>query len=138
MKLAKAFWAARFICVTLDARPNRFIVAHANGHGIHIDQQVAELGSWVSLDAISRQPLEQHLKLVRNLVEKHANQLLLSHDNGWYSVGQENGGEVRDFNYIADTFLPALKRNGISQELIHKLTMENPARAFAIGGGANT
>jgi phosphotriesterase-related protein len=114
------------------ADPGRFIVAHSDGHGLLLNRQVAELGAWVSFDAISRQPLEQHLKLVQAMTEKHANRLLLSHDNGWYWVGQENGGEVRDFNYLCDIFLPAFRKEGASDALIQILTVENPARAFAI------
>lgn len=127
--------AATKIFIEEKAPAQRFIVAHADGHGLHINQQVAELGAWVSLDGISRRPLEQHVKLVRELSEKHAGRLLLSHDNGWYNVGQPNGGEIRDFNYLPDTFLPALKSNGVSAETVRQLTIENPAGAFAISRG---
>jgi phosphotriesterase-related protein len=112
--------------------PGHFIVAHSDGHGLPTNQRVAELGAWVSFDAISRQPLDLHLKLVRAMLEKHAGRLLLSHDNGWYWVGQENGGEVRDFNYISDLFLPALRKDGVSEAMIRKLLVENPATAFAV------
>ena len=47
------------------APAHRFIVAHSDSHGLPINRQVAELGSWVSFDAISRQPVEQHLALSR-------------------------------------------------------------------------
>jgi phosphotriesterase-related protein len=124
--------AATRLFVEEKADPARFIVAHSDGHGIHLNRQVAELGAWVSFDAISRQPLEQHLKLVTEMVEKHASHLLLSHDNGWYNVGQENGGEVRDFNYIHNTFLPALQKHGVDQATARGLMAGNPARAFAV------
>jgi predicted metal-dependent phosphotriesterase family hydrolase len=114
------------------ADPWRFIVAHSDGHGLAINHRVAELGAWVSLDAISRQPLEQHLTLVQALAEKHSDHLLLSHDNGWYSVGQTNGGEVRDFNYLLGVFLPAFRKAGAAGSLIQKLTVTNPARAFGL------
>lgn len=120
------------IFIDEGARPERFIVAHSDGHGLHINQQVAELGAFVSFDGISRQPLNQHLKLVQGMIEKHSARLLLSHDNGWYNVGQENGGEIRDFNYIADTFLPALRKANIEEAVIRKLTVENPVNAFAL------
>ena len=123
--------AATKLFIKEKARADRFVVAHSDGHGLSCNEQVAELGAWVSLDGISRRPLEEHLKLVTALSEKHAARLLLSHDNGWYSVGEENGGKVRDFNYLTDTFLPALKKS-ISSEMIRKLTVENPARAFSI------
>ncbi len=112
--------------------PGKFIVAHSDGHGFHINQQVAELGAWVSFDAISRRPLEQHLTLVSSMIEKHAGRLLLSHDNGWFNVGQENGGEIRDFNYLHDTFLPALRKTGVSENTVRRLMAHNPAEAFGI------
>jgi phosphotriesterase-related protein len=115
------------------ANPARFIAAHSDGHGLGINRQVAAQGAWVSFDAISRQPVEQHVNLVTAMLEKHAQRLLLSQDNGWYSVGQPNGGDVRDFNGLTDSFLPALRRAGVSETTIHKLTVANPAVAFALG-----
>jgi phosphotriesterase-related protein len=112
----------------------RFVVAHSDGHGIHSNQQVAELGAWVSFDAISRKPLEEHLKLVTSMIEKHSGRLLLSHDNGWFNVGQPGGGKIRDYNYVNDTFLPALRKAGVTDAMIRKLTVENPAAVFAVAG----
>ncbi|MDB6036629.1 MAG: hypothetical protein JWM99_470 [Verrucomicrobiales bacterium] len=114
------------------ANPARFIVAHSDGHGLPINQQVAELGSWVSFDGISRRPLDEHVRLVGEMTKRHADHVLLSQDNGWYSVGQEDGGEIRDYNYICDVFLPALRKAGSSEALIQKLTVQNPANAFAL------
>jgi len=114
------------------ADSGRFIVAHSDGHGLPINRAVAALGAWVSFDGIGRQPLESHLKLVHAMTEKHASRLLLSQDSGWYWVGQQNGGEVRNFNYLSDVFLPALHNSGISEATIRKLMVENPANAFAI------
>jgi predicted metal-dependent phosphotriesterase family hydrolase len=124
--------AAAKVFIAEKADPGGFVVAHSDGHGLPINQAVADLGAWVSFDAISRKPLELHLKLVRAMTERHAGSLLLSHDNGWYEVGQENGGDVRDFNYITDVFLPAFRKSGGSEATIQKLTVENPASAFAI------
>jgi len=124
--------AAVKVFIGEKADPSRFVVAHSDGHGLPTNQMVAELGAWVSFDAISRKPLELHLKLVRAMTERHASSLLLSHDNGWYEVGKENGGEVRDFNYICDVFLPAFRKGGASEATIRKLTVENAAKAFAI------
>jgi len=124
--------AAAKVFIGEKADPSRFVVAHSDGHGLPVNQTVAELGAWVSFDAISRKPLELHLRLVHAMAKRHANSLLLSHDNGWYEVGQENGGTVRDFNYISDVFLPAFRKVGASEATIRKLTVENPAKAFAI------
>jgi len=127
--------AATKLFIEEGGQPSRFIVAHSDGHGIEINKQVADLGAWVSFDAISRQPLPQHLKLVPEMLEKHPDHLLLSHDNGWYWVEKPNGGEIRDFNYIADTFVPALRKAGTNDAMIRKLTVENPRKAFAVSLG---
>lgn len=124
--------ASTRIFIEEKANPARFIVAHSDRHGLPVNQEVAELGAWVSFDAISRQPLEEHLALVEAMIQRHADRLLLSHDNGWFWVGQENGGEVRDFNYLHDHFQPACRRKGISEATLRQLTVENPAQAFAI------
>lgn len=124
--------AATKLFITEGAKPARFIVAHSDGHGIEINKQIADLGAWVSFDAVRRQPLQQHLKLVPAMLEQHAEHLLLSQDNGWYWVGQPNGGEVRDYNYLPDIFLPALRKGGLTEEQIRDMTVANPARAFAI------
>ena len=124
--------AATRLFIEEKADPARFIVAHSDSHGLEINQRIADLGAWVSFDAISRQPLEQHLKLVRAMVGKHAARLLLSHDNGWYWVGQNGGGEVRDYNYIHDTFVPALEKSGVDPKVVRALTVDNPARAFGM------
>ncbi|MCI0536434.1 MAG: hypothetical protein L0Z50_14535 [Verrucomicrobiales bacterium] len=124
--------AAARLFIAEGGAPGRFIMAHSDGHGLEINQQAAELGVWVAYDAISRRSLEQHLELVTAMIKKHAGRVLLSHDNGWFNVGQANGGEVRDFNYLHDTFLPALRKAGVSQEIIHGLTVKNPAAAFGV------
>lgn len=120
--------AKRFI--EAKGAPGKFIVAHSDGHGLAINQAVAELGAWVSFDGISRRPLDEHMKLVRALTEKHANRLLLSHDNGWYSVGEQGGGKVRDYNYLTDVFVPSCRRAGMAPVLFQQLTVLNPAAAF--------
>ncbi len=124
--------AATQLFIEQGADPEKFIVAHSDGHGIEFNKRIASLGAWVSFDAVSRKPVEEHLKLVTAMMEQHSSRLLLSHDNGWYWVGQAKGGEVRDYNYIADVFLPALRKSGASEALITQLTIGNPARAFGL------
>lgn len=128
---AAGFKAAQTF-ISEKVAPARFVVAHSDGHGLPTNRRVAELGAWVSFDAISRQPIEEHLKLVEGMIDKYAGHLLLSHDNGWFNVGQENGGDIRDFNYMPDAFLPALRQRGVPETTIRQLTVDNPARAFSI------
>lgn len=121
--------AERFVKAGGD--PAKFIVAHSDGHGTEINKEVAELGAWVSLDGHGYRKLEEHLATLRPLLEKHADRTLISMDSGWYNAGEPSGGKIRDYNYLMDVFLPALKKEGVTDALIRKLTVENPARAFA-------
>lgn len=125
--------AAAKLFIAQGGAPRRFIVAHSDGHGLPINEEVAGLGAWVSYDGISRLPLQQHLKLVMSMVNRYASRLLLSQDNGWYWVGQADGGEVREFNYLTDTFLPALSKAGVDEKTIQQLVRSNPQMAFGSG-----
>jgi phosphotriesterase-related protein len=58
-------------------------------------------------------------------------QLLLSHDRGWYDPAQPGGGVPRPFTYLSETFLPRLQTAGVSADEIRRLTCENPFRAFS-------
>lgn len=122
--------AERF--VRAGANPARFIVAHSDGHGTETNRRVAELGCWVSLDGHGYRALEEHLATLEPLLERHAHRLLLSMDSGWYNVGEPAGGKIRDYTYLTDTLLPALRRRGVAEATIRRLTVENPARAFAV------
>ena len=112
-----------------SALKRKFIVAHSDGHGLDTNKQIADLGAWVSFDAISRKPVETHLKLVQLMLENHSHRLLLSQDNGWYSVGEAQ--KIRGYTYLPQKFLPALRGLGVTELTIQKLTIHNPAAAFA-------
>jgi phosphotriesterase-related protein len=112
--------------------PARLIFVHADGEpDLAYHRKVAEKGAWVEFDGIGRRPLERHLQLLPPLLEKHADRVLLSMDSGWYNAGQPGGGKIRDYNSLTDQFLPALRKAGIANAVIRKLTVENPASAFA-------
>jgi phosphotriesterase-related protein len=58
-------------------------------------------------------------------------QLLLSHDRGWYDPAQPGGGEPKPYTYLSEVFLPKLRSAGVDEATIRQLTEENPFRAFA-------
>lgn len=118
--------------ISKKGKAAKFIVAHSDGHGTPINEEVAKLGAWVSFDGIGYQTLEKHLEIVTPLVQKYPKRVLLSMDAGWYWAGEENGGKFKDYNYLCDTFLPALREKGVSQQTIQLLTVSNPASAFAL------
>jgi phosphotriesterase-related protein len=62
--------------------------------------------------------------------------ILLSHDAGWYRPGEPDGGasQVQGFTYLVEGFLPRLRREGVSEADIKRMTEANPKRAFAVRG----
>jgi phosphotriesterase-related protein len=123
----------------LDHR--RFIWIHAHTEpntAVHLE--TIRRGAWVEFDAIgavSWHPQDKLLEAVLALIEAgHADQILLSHDAGWYEPGQPGGlpkEGYRGYTALMDDFIPALKARGVSEDLIHQMTVANPAQAFAMG-----
>ncbi|HVR35009.1 MAG TPA: hypothetical protein VMS21_04080 [Methylomirabilota bacterium] len=61
-----------------------------------------------------------------------ANRVLLSHDAGWYHVGEPGGGQYRSHETLFTQFLPALRRSGFREEELDQMLVRNPADAFGI------
>jgi phosphotriesterase-related protein len=90
-------------------------------------------GAWLSFDGVSPRSLTKHVTLV--VAMKRAGllgQVLVSHDAGWYRPGEPDGGQYRGYDVLFRAFLPALRKEGLSESEIGQLTVRNPARAFAI------
>jgi predicted metal-dependent phosphotriesterase family hydrolase len=95
--------------------------------------EAAKQNCWVAFDGVSPDSIESNLKRLQLM--KSANVLdhvLVSHDSGWYHVGEPNGGDFRPFTCIAKQFIPKLKENGFTQKEIDQVFKVNPAKAFAI------
>ena len=113
---------------------DRYIVVHAQQ--IRDRQErltLAERGAWLEYDGIDVGTAAWHADLVCEAFEEgFADQVLLSHDAGWYSVGEPKGGTVRPFATLFSDLMPLLEARGIGQDVIDKLCVANAARAFAI------
>jgi phosphotriesterase-related protein len=97
----------------------------------HID--AARQGSWVSFDGVSPESRDSHIGYLKAMkTEKLLNHVLVSHDSGWYHVGEPNGGHYKNYNDILTDFIPALKQQGFSEEEINMLFITNPAKAFTV------
>ncbi|MBB5939332.1 phosphotriesterase family protein [Streptomyces zagrosensis] len=67
---------------------------------------------------------------VAELIERgYAHQILLGHDVCQKIQLKRYGGQ--GYDYIPRHFLPALRRLGVSEEALHTIMVENPARALA-------
>jgi phosphotriesterase-related protein len=111
-----------------------FIWVHAqNETNLDLHGYAAERGAWVEFDGIGPNTIEQHLRLLRRMKERGLlGRVLISHDAGWYNVGEPRGGTFRPFDTLSNTLLPALRAAQFDEGELHQLTVENPRKAFTI------
>jgi phosphotriesterase-related protein len=100
---------------------------------VTLHRQAAERGAWVEFDGVSPTSIAQHIELVTNLkTSGQLGRVLISHDAGWYAVGEPRGGKFRSYEAVFSEFLPALKKSGFIAGEIEQLMDNNPAKAFSI------
>jgi phosphotriesterase-related protein len=116
-------------------RAERYIWIHAQSDTFELNLEIAQRGAWISYDGIGNQdwlPDEEYIMRLQRLVEAgFGEQILLSHDRGWYQPGEPNGGVPKPFTYLVETFLPKLRSDGFDDTLIQQMTKTNPYQAFA-------
>ena len=122
--------------------PSSFIWVHAQHGTLEGNIRAASQGTWISLDNVNTDNnggVEDEFSVAwyaeRILSLKEAgllNRVLISHDAGWYSPGQENGGNFRGYSGIFTTLVPALSERGLNQMEIDQLLITNPQKAFGI------
>ena len=114
--------------------PERFIWIHAQAEpDFDLNLTMARRGAWISYDGIGGGPQDDfYIDRIRKMLDAgFGDQILLSHDRGWYDPAQPGGGTPKPFTYISACFLPKLREAGIDEETIDRLTRVNPFRAFA-------
>jgi phosphotriesterase-related protein len=109
-----------------------FIWVHAqNERDTTLHAQAAARGAWIEFDGVSPKSVDRHVALVLALRKAgHFDRVLVSHDAGWYHVGEPNGGEFRPFDTLFTTFVPALKAAGLTDADVRQLLVDNPRRAL--------
>lgn len=114
--------------VTARKVPARqFVWVHAQSEKDQtVHEELARAGAWVEFDGVGPQSLDWHRRCVTHLGEKGLlGRVLVSHDAGWYHVGEPGGGTYRGYTTVYDELLPALK-----PEWGRMLLVENPVAAF--------
>ncbi len=116
------------------AAGSAFIWVHAQNEketGLHA--RAAEQGAWVEFDGIGPQTIQRHLDLVKSMkANGYLSRVLLSHDAGWYHVGEPGGGTFRPYDPLFTDFLPALKAAGFTDAETKQLTVDNPREALTV------
>ena len=111
---------------------NAFIWVHAhNERDTSFHTRAAKAGAWVEFDGLSDASVERHVELVRHMkAEGLLRRVLVSHDAGWFHVGEPAGGQFRPFDTLFAKFIPALTSAGFTKGDVRQLLVENPGRAL--------
>jgi phosphotriesterase-related protein len=95
--------------------------------------EAARQNSWVAFDSANAGSLEAYLRYLRLMKSENVlDRVLVSHDAGWYHVGESKGGDFNPFTFIANQLIPKLKESGFTDKDIDEVFKVNPAKAFAI------
>jgi phosphotriesterase-related protein len=109
-----------------------YIWVHAQNEGDDaLLKRAAERGAWVEFDGIGPGSVDRHVQLVKMMAEAgHLGRVLVSHDAGWYHVGESGGGTFRPFDTVFRRFVPAISE-ALNEAAVTQLLVTNPALALA-------
>ncbi len=114
--------------------PERFIWIHAQKEpDFDLNLDLAWSGAWIEYDSIGDDIYTEVIydRILRILDAGLGDQILLSHDRGWYDPAQTGGGTPLPFTYLTQTFVPRLHDAGLDEKTIRQLIRNNPFHAFA-------
>ena len=122
--------------------PSAFIWVHAQSGTLEGNIRAAKEGAWISLDNINdRRNIEPGApygiewyadRIAKLKSEGLLSRVLISHDSGWYDPGKPGGGTFNGYNVIFDSFIPALKEKGMTDDEIDQILVKNPQEAFKV------
>jgi phosphotriesterase-related protein len=113
--------------------PSAFIWVHAqNETDFQNFKKAADLGVWISWDGIGWEVDSYVDRLLFAKENGFLNQVLISHDAGWYKPNELNGGDFQPFTAIFTDLIPDLDVRGFTKEDWEMLLIDNPKRAFEL------
>lgn len=114
-------------------RADRFISIHTQEEkDFAYNVAVAERGAWIEYDHVGRAGDDEVAALVIRALEAGCgDRLLLSHDRGWFDPALPMGGTPKPYTHLSTVLLPELKRRGVDDGTLIRLTHDNPFEAFA-------
>ena len=126
----------------MGVSPTAFVWTHAQLGTLEGYQAAAARGAWISLDHVNAgnpsDPedsgnIQWYVETLLTLKTKGLlGHVLLSHDAGWYDVGEPNGGGYRGYTGLFTHLIPQLLEKGFTQADINQLLQKNPQRAYAL------
>lgn len=111
-----------------------FVWVHAQSvQDVAVLAGAAARGAWIELDGVSPGSLDRHVALTLALAARgHLDRVLVSHDAGWFRVGEPGGapGQFRGYELMWTGFLPALRAQGLSAAQVDALLVDQPRRVL--------
>lgn len=114
-------------------KASAFIWVHAQSErDATFHARAARRGAWVEFDGVSPASVTRHVELVRLMkAQGLLERVLLSHDAGWYRVGEPGGGQFRPYDTLFTTLIPALTAAGVTDAEVRQLIVAHPRQALA-------
>lgn len=126
----------------MGVSPSAWVWTHAQTGNLETQIEIGKEDAWISLDnfshdssreADSRDNIDWFVKRISELDKAGLlNRILISHDAGYYNPDETNGGDYRNYTDIFEHLLPALRKNGFSEDKIDQLLVRNPRKAYGI------
>ena len=126
----------------MGVSPEAFVWTHAQLGTMEGYEEAAALGAWISLDHVNAGDpsnpddsgnIQWYVETLLALKSKGLlGHVLLSHDAGWYDVGEPNGGGYRGYTGLFTHLIPRLLEKGFTQADINQLLQKNPQKAYAL------
>lgn len=107
-----------------------WIWIHANKYeDDRILLEIASRGAWISLDGLSSINVDKYLERIKKFKERGLlDHLLVSHDGNGFPAG----GDIRPFEDIMKSLVPAMYEEGFSKQEVDLILIENPKNAFRL------
>ena len=116
-----------------EVSPKSFVWVHAQNEKDFENYRLAhQEGVWISLDGIVWD-VKGHLDRLL-FIKNHLDleKVLISHDAGWYSPGEQDQNKFKGYTSLFDELIPLLYDNGFTKVDVDKMLIENPRRAFSL------
>lgn len=114
-------------------RAERFISIHSQAEkDFGLTREIAARGAWVEFDNAGWVPDDAYLAPVYLALEAGLlDQMLISHDRGWYDPAKPGGGTPAPYTHLSEAILPQMRDAGVDEATLTQLTHDNPFTAFA-------
>jgi len=117
----------------MEVPPHKFVWAHADYESNReMILEVVKKGYWIGFDTIQEGKYEARKQLIDHAVDhNYSNQVILSADYDFYEESKKEDGIERYCSFF-NVFVPHCIENGIPQEVIESMIIDNPARFYDI------